>query len=144
MKRNLLYLLPLFLLLSGCSLSSEEEPTPEKQYLLQRKLSEITFGNGRGMTIDLTYSYNNLDQLVRIAGVLLRDTAELAVHTTLAYDNQGRLAHVQNNAGTVWDNFYNDKNQLVKQVRAYKGATPFTHLHSYNAANQLVEVKTYK
>ncbi|RDV14468.1 hypothetical protein DXT99_13765 [Pontibacter diazotrophicus] len=145
MQSKLLYLLAVLFLFSGCSESIEEDPAPEKTYYLQRKLSEISFLNtGGGMIIDLTYSYNELDQLTRISGVLLRDTVEQAVNTVLDYDGKGRVNYVQNNRGTTWTNTYNDKNQLIKLVRAYKDSEPGSQLLIYNEDNQLVEVKTYR
>ncbi|GAA4443343.1 hypothetical protein GCM10023188_43940 [Pontibacter saemangeumensis] len=144
MKTNLLYLLLVLFIFAGCSDNNEEAPAPEKTYLLQRKLSETTFANGGGVTIDLTYGYNPKKELVRISGVIIKEDELVPLHTDLFYDSQGRVTRVENRLGTVWTNEYNDKNQLVRSTRKYKDSEPFIHLHSYNAQDQLAEIKTYK
>ncbi|SFH13889.1 hypothetical protein [Pontibacter chinhatensis] len=142
MKTNLLYLLLALFLFSGCS-KDDDDAAPEKTYLLQRKLSEVTFSSGGGVTIDLTYSYNPKNQLIRINGVIIREDELVPVHTDLSYDSEGRVRRVENRLGTVWTNEYNDKGQLVLSTRKYKTSEPYIYLHSYNDKNQLVEIKTY-
>jgi hypothetical protein len=143
MKSNLLYLLALLFIMAGCS-GANNDPEPEKTYLLQRKLSEVTFPTGGGLTIDLTYSYNDLGQLVRISGVTVRDSEVQPTNTTLFYDSKGRLEQVKNMHGTVWTNTYNDKNQVVQMIRQYKDSDSYYYLYSYNGKSQLTEVKTYQ
>lgn len=143
MKTNLLYLLLALFLFSGCS-KDDDDAAPEKTYLLQRKLSEVTYpGGDGGVTIDLTYSYNPKNQLIRINGVIIRKDELVPVHTDLSYDSEGRVRRVENRLGTVWTNEYNDKGQLVLSTRKYKNSEPYIYLHSYNDKNQLVEIKTY-
>lgn len=150
MRTNLLSLLTVLMMLTGCSNSIQEapepekEPEPEKIYLLQRKLSQVTFPGGEGATIDITYSYNNQNQLDTISGVSVSGTEVKALETTLNYDSQGRVKEVRNTLGTTWINTYNDKNQVVKLERKYKDAEPYLYLHTYNQNNQLTEVKTYR
>lgn len=148
MKTNLLYLLLVLFLFAGCSKKTDpdEVPAPKKTYLLQRKLSEVTYSNSvmTDVTIDLTYGYNDKQELVRISGVIIKEDELTPVHTDLSYDREGRVIRVENRLGTVWTNEYNDKNQLVKSIRRYKDSDRFIYLHSYNDKNQLAEIKTYK
>lgn len=140
MRTNLLYLLLTLIIFSSCS---KDEPAPEKKYLLQRKLSEVTYPGG-GVTIDLTYSYNDLQEMIRINGVIIRKDELVPVHTDISYDSQGRVIHVENRLGTIWTNEYNQKSQLVKSTRKYKDSDPYIYLHSYNDRDQLVEIKIYQ
>lgn len=145
MKTSLLYLLALLLILSGCQ--CDTDPAPEQTYLLQRKLSDITFPQGGGTVFDLTYSYNDQDQLIRVGGHIIRDTLLVAENFTLAYDTKGRVAHVQKWPSHDWYFTYNDQDQLVKQVKTYKdedgSVSQYSYLHTYNTANQLEGVKVY-
>ena len=140
MKTKLLYLLALLFVFTGCS----EKEEPEKTYLLQHKSSVVTYPSGGGLTIDLSYTYNDKDQLVGISGVTVRDGETITGTTTINYDSQGRVAFVQNSLGTTWTNTYNDKGQLEKVVKKFASSEPTVSEHFYDNADRLTQVVIYQ
>ena len=141
MKTKLLYLLALLFVFAGCS---DNDPEPDKKYLLQRKSSVVTFPSGGGLTIDLTYNYNEKDQIVAIDGTLVRDGETRQGTSILNYDSQGRVIFAQNYLGTTWTNTYNAQGQLEKVVRKFASSEPYTQEHLYDIAGQLIQVNTYQ
>ncbi|MHC2992687.1 hypothetical protein OB13_14270, partial [Pontibacter sp. HJ8] len=132
MKTKLLYALLGLFLFTSCSLTGDKDPEPEKTYLLQRKLSEISFTNGKGMTIEWNYTYNQDNQLTRIDAVSERDGTTNRGSTYLEYDAHTRLNLITNDFGWKWEFVYNPKNQLIELVRTYKELSPFIQFYTYN------------
>ncbi|WP_299986664.1 hypothetical protein [uncultured Pontibacter sp.] len=142
MKASLLGILIAILFIgTGCSFN-DKDPEPEKTYLLQRKYSEIVSHDLKG-SIDLTYTYNDNDQLVNISGVTDWKGEIKTAFTTIKYDNQGRAERINTLSGTEWVLFYNDKDQLVKVTRAYLGSMIAIYMHYYDDKGRLSEMKYY-
>lgn len=141
MKINLLFALCMLFLFSGCSLN-DKDPEPEKTYLLQRKYSE-TISNGLRSTIDLTYTYNNNNQLINISGVANWKGELKTIYTKLAYDSKGRVTRINTLSGTEWILYHNDKDQLEKVTRTYFDSLIGIYMYYYDDKGRLSEMKNY-
>ncbi|MBF8963784.1 hypothetical protein I0P70_11030 [Pontibacter sp. FD36] len=142
MKASLLGILIAILFIgTGCSFN-DKDPEPEKTYLLQRKYSEIVSHDLKG-SIDLTYTYNDNDQLVNISGVTDWKGEIKTSFTTLTYDNKGRVERINTLSGNEVVHFYDDKDRLIKLTKAYKDSKPVIFMHYYDNEGRLIEIKAY-
>ncbi|GAB3813093.1 hypothetical protein [Pontibacter rugosus] len=142
MRKQLLYLLPMALLLWGCPGESDDAPKPEEECLLQSE-SVTSVGGGADYPIWTSrYTYNSQKQLTAVA----RDSSGVPVsQSTLSYDSNNRLVQVKTaNAELVYE--YNSKNQLVKQTRNRQSGTAQNqdyYAFTYNSNNELAEARYY-
>lgn len=143
MKTRLLFLLPIALLLLGCS--KEETPEPEKVYvLLENSVVSTTKGLGK-FVFTTKYHYNEQKQLWRID----MDSAGTTFRTyRLTYNLKNQLVQTHDGHESLI-NDYDEQGRLVKQTRstrpgktglyAYKEHMTF----SYNNENQIAEAHHY-
>lgn len=141
MKTKLLLLLALLFVFGGCS---KDEPAPERTYLLRYKKSQTTLPDGGYLNIDLTYIYNEKDQIVSIDGATVRKGTDEIGTTTIDYDSQGRLTYAANSSGTTWTITYNAKGQIDKIVKRYLWSDTSIQEFFYDNSGQLIQLNAYR